>query len=441
MFSGVVAVVPVMSSIVMCLTCVVFLAASWILIVRPLTFIRHYYQMGLKGRKWIPLVGDFLYILRLRERYTEAFHEGYMEWARKFGSVSLLYYGPSVRVLICEASLLRDALVTHGYAFVKPPMENFERMLGAHSLLLSEGDVHRHHRRIVSTAFQFSALKQSVPLMGNCALLGAQQWSAALACGPLSDGWGELEIHERVTGITLDIIGRSAFATTTASLADASGNSAAVYHRISEALAIVLKATVSLTMFIPGTYASVLCHRRFRLCCAPFAQLPLAFVTSVGWIYVPTPTNLRIKALSAEVRGIVSRIVTDRRALRRGAISTGRTSGDQPVNEPPAVDVPVTLLDLLLDANDGGSRLTDEDVIDQAVTFLLAGTLPPLELLLLRYMRYATPWLGHETTTQVVTWAMYLLANYPEWQARLRAEVTAVCGGEFLSIPLTNVGW
>ena len=47
---------------------------------------------------------------------------------------------------------------------------------------------------------------------------------------------------------------------------------------------------------------------------------------------------------------------------------------------------------------------TDEDLVDQMMTFLAA---------------------GHETTASALTWAVYLLAKHPEMQRRLRDEVHA----------------
>jgi PHYB activation tagged suppressor 1 len=36
---------------------------------------------------------------------------------------------------------------------------------------------------------------------------------------------------------------------------------------------------------------------------------------------------------------------------------------------------------------------------------------------------------GHDTTAQLLTWAMFLLGTHPEWQQRLREEVFRECGG------------
>lgn len=39
---------------------------------------------------------------------------------------------------------------------------------------------------------------------------------------------------------------------------------------------------------------------------------------------------------------------------------------------------------------------------------------------------------GQETTSTSASWAMVLLAAYPEWQARSRAEVLEICGDRLL---------
>jgi cytochrome P450 len=55
-----------------------------------------------------------------------------------------------------------------------------------------------------------------------------------------------------------------------------------------------------------------------------------------------------------------------------------------------------------------GAAMPDDLIVDNVVTFLIA---------------------GHETTSQALTWSLYLLALLPEWQERVREEVTDVAGG------------
>jgi cytochrome P450 len=68
------------------------------------------------------------------------------------------------------------------------------------------------------------------------------------------------------------------------------------------------------------------------------------------------------------------------------------------------------LLARLVTARDpaSGEAMPDDLIVDNVVTFLIA---------------------GHETTSQALTWTLYLLALFPEWQETVRKEVLAVTGG------------
>jgi cytochrome P450 len=52
--------------------------------------------------------------------------------------------------------------------------------------------------------------------------------------------------------------------------------------------------------------------------------------------------------------------------------------------------------------------MPDGLIVDNVVTFLMA---------------------GHETTSRALTWTLYLLALFPEWQGRVREEVLGVASG------------
>jgi cytochrome P450 len=57
---------------------------------------------------------------------------------------------------------------------------------------------------------------------------------------------------------------------------------------------------------------------------------------------------------------------------------------------------------------DTGAPMTDEQLIDNLLTFYLA---------------------GHETTAKALTWTLYLLARAPEWTSVLKDEIAQVTGG------------
>jgi cytochrome P450 len=73
-------------------------------------------------------------------------------------------------------------------------------------------------------------------------------------------------------------------------------------------------------------------------------------------------------------------------------------------------DPPDDLIHRLIAARDPetGQSMNDEQLIDNLLTFYLA---------------------GHETTARALTWTLYLLALSPEWTAKLVEEIARVTGG------------
>lgn len=99
--------------------------------------------------------------------------------------------------------------------------------------------------------------------------------------------------------------------------------------------------------------------------------------------------NRRFNRARSHLREIVRRVIIDRRA-------DGADYGD--------------LLSTLLTARDPteSQGLSDSEIIDQVITFFLAGS---------------------ETTANAVAWAVYLLARHPDVEQQLHAEVDALLGG------------
>ena len=107
---------------------------------------------------------------------------------------------------------------------------------------------------------------------------------------------------------------------------------------------------------------------------------------------VPTPGNLRSNRAARELDRIVYQLIGERRARGPGAV---RADGD--------------LLDTLLEAEAPGDAAGGtEQVRDEVMTLLLT---------------------GHETTAVSLSWIWYLLAQNPEVEAKLWAELGEVLGG------------
>jgi cytochrome P450 len=105
-------------------------------------------------------------------------------------------------------------------------------------------------------------------------------------------------------------------------------------------------------------------------------------------LWVPTPRNRRLKRAIAHLNRVVD-----------GFVAAGRAR-KQPGDD---------LLSRLLTAQDeDGSRMTDRQLRDEAMTLYLA---------------------GHETTALTLTWSWYLLSQHPKVEERLVAEWRDVLGG------------
>jgi cytochrome P450 len=104
--------------------------------------------------------------------------------------------------------------------------------------------------------------------------------------------------------------------------------------------------------------------------------------------HLPVPALMRVKRAVRELDEIVNRIIRQRRAR-------GRDAGD--------------LLSMLMSARDeDGSGMTDRQLRDEVLTFLLA---------------------GHETTAVSLSWTWYLLSQHPGVEQKLREELIQVLGG------------
>ena len=104
---------------------------------------------------------------------------------------------------------------------------------------------------------------------------------------------------------------------------------------------------------------------------------------------LPIKSTRELARARDELRGLIGRMIATKRSGGEG------TKGD--------------LLTMLIAATDPESavRLTDEQLVDQAVTILTA---------------------GHETTANGMTFTLWLLAKHPEEQRRLREEILAAMG-------------
>jgi cytochrome P450 len=113
-----------------------------------------------------------------------------------------------------------------------------------------------------------------------------------------------------------------------------------------------------------------------------------------AWRHVPTPTNLRFRRTLRRLNDVIFKMIHE----RRESGTAGR--GD--------------LLSRLLVAEDEeGRKMSDAELRDQLITLFLA---------------------GHETTALTLSYTFYLLAQNPDAESALQAELDRVLGGRLPTV-------
>ncbi|QYT02516.1 Cytochrome P450 [Trichoderma simmonsii] len=277
----------------------------------------------------------------------------FREWALNIPNDGLIRYYWLLnreRLLITSPKALAEVLVTNNYAFQKP--ENVRSMLGrvlGYGVLLAEGDEHKRQRRNLMPAFAFRHIKDLYPVFWDKAREVVQAMTTE--CGKL--GEAEFEAGEWASRVTLDIIGVAGLGRD--------------FHAIQDDNSDIVQ-----------TY-------KFLFKPRPPAKFLVFLATLVPtWLLqrLPLERNRAIDGASQKIKSVCRDLIREKR--EKMMAHKGRTD-----------------VDILSVAIESG-QFTDENLVDQLMTFLAA---------------------GHETTSTALTWAIYELARSPEMQTRLRNEI------------------
>jgi len=292
--------------------------------------------------------------------------------ARDYGDISTFRIGTQRLVLLNHPDHVEDMLITRARIFKKGrALERSKRLLGE-GLLTSEGDFHLRQRRLAQPSFHRQRIAGYGATMVAYAGKTSERWRAN----------DVVDIAAEMNRLTLTIVGETLLGS---DVEDDAG-------RVREAMSAVLEAF-------------------------PITMSPFSTVLS----RLPLPSIRRYKRAQAELDRLIYRIIDERRArggdrgdllsmllLARDEDADGNASGASRGSRGSAPEP---------DSSRGryspGSGMTDTQVRDEAMTIFLA---------------------GHETTANALTWTWYLLAQHPDVEQRLHAEVDQVLAGG----PLTS---
>lgn len=304
--------------------------------------------------------------------FKEASGEPQREWIDSVPNDGVLHYRwlfNEPRVLITTPKALAEVLVQRSYEFIKPERvrKGLGRLLGV-GVLIAEGDEHKvrklliddlvetndrqRQRRALMPAFSFRHIKDLYSVFWDKSIEMTDAISHAIKTDPT--GSNVVEIRDWASRATLDIIGVAGMGQDFNAIADPTNELNVTYR----------------TIFKPSTAAKVM-------------QVAAMFLPE--WLIrnIPVKRNEEFKDAIATIKRVSAELVRSKRAKLE--------KGDR------------TDVDILSVAIESGG-FTDDDLVNQLMTFLAA---------------------GHETTASSLTWAVYLLATHPAVQTRLRAEIHA----------------
>ncbi|VDB99462.1 unnamed protein product [Peniophora sp. CBMAI 1063] len=301
-------------------------------------------------------------------RYQDEVGDAEFPWLREYGGAWKIH-GPlgSERLMLADPKALQYVLQTSGYRFPKRgDWRAQQRMRLGDGLAWAHGEQHKRQRRIIDPAYSTAQLKSYLPLFLGYAnklvkKLKEDEMASSTDAEPL------VNMHKWLSRTTLDIIGDAGFGFRFGALDEANNELSKVYRGL----------YVNSSLYLPRW------DMVFRYLCK---DLPLR--VSYYLRYVPSRGYSRYRRYQDFIGPYGRQLIAQTQMETKGA----------------GKDV----MSVLLRANaaeDGRHKLSEDEVVAQISTVLLA---------------------GHDTTGTTISWWLYELSCHPDWQHRVREEVRAM---------------
>lgn len=290
-------------------------------------------------------------------------------WVRDYGGLFPINdcFGDEA-FMVSDPKAVRFIMQSAGYAARKTIQnKTFLRLVaGRNGILWMDDEDHQRHRRIMNPAFAPPQLRALLPVFQRVAASMSDHWKQIL---PESGKGQVLLVNDWLSRATLDAIGESGFELDFGALEGKETELTKVYHNL---FADTQSAPA------PG----------FLLFQAAWSYLP---IITEYLQHIPAPAFQRIKEYINVSERVAKGIISEKRdALKSEDAAQGKSKD---------------MMTLFIKANAGLNpkhQLNDDELVSQMTTILLA---------------------GHETTASTMSWLLYELANNPEVQEALRAEV------------------
>jgi cytochrome P450 len=265
---------------------------------------------------------------------------------------------------------VHEAFVEKARLFQKTPaLRMLLHPLAGEGLFTSEGDLWKRQRRLMAPIFQSGAISQYIRAVTEVVARAADRWTAGTV----------IDLGREMTRITMGVVGKALFDADAFDEADALGDALTV------ALEWTNEHSGSPWLALQMTVRGMLEEGEGRLPASLEGARASLSRSLLAPVLIPGARAPRMRRAIALLDDKIQRMIDERRAA-------GSSRDD--------------LLSRLLAArDDDGSRMSDRQVRDEAVTIFVA---------------------GHETTATALTWAFYLLSRHPDAWSKLTAEANAL---------------
>lgn len=292
--------------------------------------------------------------------------------AQQYGPILRYPIGPLAVYLVTDPDGVKHVLQDNHRNYDKDTFQyNLLSSITGRGLLTSDGEFWLRQRRLAQPAFHRQRINGFVGLMTDYAERMLARWDEHAARGE------PLDVAAEMMHVALQIVGKALFSIDIGGQAD----------ELAQATLTVLDHIVgrARTFGMMPEWLPTAGNRRYR---AAMRVLDGAVNATIERRRPPPPAPLPVKEGGAELP-----------SPRRGGVGGEVVAGGE-----------VDLLSMLMNARDEatGEAMTDRQLRDEAMTMLVA---------------------GHETVASALAWTWHLLAQNPEAEAKLHAELAEVLGG------------
>ncbi|KAL2195294.1 cytochrome p450 monooxygenase [Corynascus similis CBS 632.67] len=305
-------------------------------------------------------------------------NQPYVSWMRKWPTSPLIRYfdvGNSDAVLVTSLEAHKEILHEKVYEFQKPPF--FVKLIAdivGFGIGFAEGEQHRQQRRGLAALFSSRNLEGFIPLLWRKASQLCDHFVSSI-----ENKDGLVEVVSIYSKLTLDIMGLFAIGTELDELASRySGNTNMSFHACYREL------------FEPDGLGQLL--------------VAINGVVPIRWI--PIEANRRFKNAHTILRSMIRAVIRDRvQQLDPRITMNDRKGMDNADGKKNNNDLLTWMVAKRYYAADNGDRWSEDEILDQILTFLAA---------------------GHQTTADALTWATQMLIEYPTYAQQLTTEITSL---------------